>query len=229
MTPQDVIGDLAFGEPFGCLEKSEYHPWVAMVFQSMKAAAYLQAASYFPWFKLALAQLIPKSLVAGKLKHLKLTREKVLKRMNLGAERPDLIEGLLRKKDQLGMDVDKLQSNSDILIVAGSETTATLLSGVTFLLATHPEPLAKLTAEVRSTFATEEEINFTSASKLQYMLACLNEALRVYPPTPAGLPRVVPEGGATIADYYVPQGVSPPLHPPPLPPFSPFPSRSLVM
>ncbi|KAA8641482.1 uncharacterized protein ATNIH1004_001947 [Aspergillus tanneri] len=26
-TTFDVIGDLAFGEPFGCLEESRYHPW----------------------------------------------------------------------------------------------------------------------------------------------------------------------------------------------------------
>lgn len=33
----DVIGDLAFGEPFGCLENSTYHPWVALVFLGMKS------------------------------------------------------------------------------------------------------------------------------------------------------------------------------------------------
>lgn len=40
------------------------------------------------------------------------------------------------------------------------------------------------------------------------MLACLNEALRVYPPVPTGLPRVTPAGGRTILGRFVPQGVS---------------------
>lgn len=31
-TTFDVIGDLAFGEAFGCLEKSDYHPWVKAIF-----------------------------------------------------------------------------------------------------------------------------------------------------------------------------------------------------
>lgn len=35
---------------------------------------------------------------------LKLTKEKLLKRMDLGSERNDLIEGLLKKKDELNLD-----------------------------------------------------------------------------------------------------------------------------
>ena len=41
------------------------------------------------------------------LRSLKLTKEKLLKRMDLGSERNDLIEGLLRKKDDLNLDVSK--------------------------------------------------------------------------------------------------------------------------
>ena len=31
----DIIDDLAFGEPFGGLDHSEYHHWVATIFQSI--------------------------------------------------------------------------------------------------------------------------------------------------------------------------------------------------
>ncbi|KAG6353910.1 hypothetical protein INS49_005167 [Diaporthe citri] len=177
-TTFDVIGDLAFGEPFGSLQSGEYHPWIAMIFQSIKL---------------------------GTLFHLKLTNEKLLKRMDLGSERNDLIEGLLRKKDELNLDLGKLRMNASLLIIAGSETTATLLSGATYLLTTNPEALRRLTEEVRATFQTEEEIDFTSVSNLQYMLACLDEALRMYPPAPLGLPRQTPKGGATIAGHHVPE------------------------
>jgi hypothetical protein len=34
----DLIGDLGFGESFGCLESEEYHPWMAIIFNSLKAA-----------------------------------------------------------------------------------------------------------------------------------------------------------------------------------------------
>lgn len=47
-----------------------------------------------------------------------------------------------------------------------------------------------------------------SVSKLEYMLACLNEAMRMLPAIPTGLPRVVPEGGRVLNGKFVPQGVS---------------------
>lgn len=207
-TTFDIIGDLAFGEAFGCLEQSQYHPWVAMIFQSIKVGTWLQVMNFYPWAKPLLLLVVPKDLVAKRKEHLKLTKEKLLKRMDLGAERPDFLEGLLRKKDDLGMDVEKLRMTSSLIIVAGSETTATLLAGVSYLLATHPETLAKLTEEVRSSFKNEEDINFVSVSQLQYMMACLDEGLRIYPPAPLGLPRDVPKGGAKIAGHWVPEKVS---------------------
>jgi cytochrome P450 len=98
--------------------------------------------------------------------------------------------------------------NSEILIIGGSETTATLLSGVTYLLLMNPQALKKVVGEVHSTFSNEDEININSVSKLTYMLACLDETLRMYPPVPTGLPRIVPKGGASIIGKFVPEGVS---------------------
>lgn len=105
--------------------------------------------------------------------------------------------------------MEKLQANAGALIIAGSETTATLLSGVTYLLLKNPAALEKLTEEVRSTFKSEDEISINSVGHLKYMLACLDEALRIYPPTPSGLPRVVPQGGVNIVGNFVPENVSP--------------------
>lgn len=94
------------------------------------------------------------------------------------------------------------------LIIAGSETTATLLSGITYLLMKNPEAYGKLTEEVRSSFNSESDIDFVSANKLRYMLACLDEAMRMYPPAPGSFPRDVPTGGDKIGDRYVPEHVS---------------------
>lgn len=95
-----------------------------------------------------------------------------------------------------------------LLIVAGSETTATLLLGAIFALLTNPDHLQKLTEEVRSSFGHEDEITLLSVQKLSYMLACLDEALRVYPPVPTGMPRVTPPNGAVICGRHIPGNVS---------------------
>jgi cytochrome P450 len=106
------------------------------------------------------------------------------------------------------MPLQKLETNSSTLIIAGSETTATLLSGVTYLLLTSPDSLAKLTTEIRSAFSDDKEIDINSVNPLKYLQACLEEALRMYPPVPIGLPRIVPPGGGSISGHYVPENVS---------------------
>lgn len=44
----DIIGDLAFGESFGCLQAGEYHPWVALVFDNVKAVSFMTSIRQFP-------------------------------------------------------------------------------------------------------------------------------------------------------------------------------------
>ncbi|KAK8022078.1 cytochrome P450 [Apiospora rasikravindrae] len=202
----DVIGDLGFGSPFGCLESGSYHPWVRRITETIRFGGVVSAL-----MGIGCGGLVQAISRYGGMKsrdeHQKLTREKLLQRIELGAEgRPDFIEGLIRKKDELGMDLLQLQMNASLLIVAGSETTATLLSGATFLLLTNPEALDKLTNEVRSTFADDADITLSSVGSLSYMLACLNESLRRYPPVVIGLPRSVPPGGGQIAGHSVPPG-----------------------
>jgi len=92
-------------------------------------------------------------------------------------------------------------------VVAGSETTATALSGAAYHLGIHQDVQAKLAAEVRSTFASESEIDIYSVQKLPYMLAVLEETMRMYPPAPTALPRVTPAEGATICGQYLPGNV----------------------
>lgn len=207
-TTFDVIGDLAFGEPFGCLDNSDYHPWVKSIFELGRVGTFFQAASHYRGFQRLILSMIPKSAKAKRQQHLDFTRAKLLRRMELGEDRPDLIEGLLKKKDEWNLDLDKLEANASLLIIGGSETTATLLSGVTYLLLMNPSALHRLTEEVRSAFSSEKEIDLMSVGKLTYMLACLDEAMRMYPPVPVGLPRVVPEGGGMIAGNFVPEKVS---------------------
>ncbi|KAH6615956.1 cytochrome P450 [Chaetomium sp. MPI-SDFR-AT-0129] len=204
-TTFDVIGDLAFGESFGCLDNSEYHPWVKAIFEVARAGTVFQCLAHYPVVVKLLLALIPSGFKEERERHMQMTLEKLKRRMEAGKERADLVEGLLKRADEWGLTLEKLQANSAILIIGGSETTATLLSGVTYLLLTNPEALKKLTREIRGAFQSEAEIDFSSVSTLPYLLACLDEALRMYPPVPTGLPRVVPRGGANIAGNYVPE------------------------
>ncbi|RYP52152.1 hypothetical protein DL769_010718 [Monosporascus sp. CRB-8-3] len=72
----------------------------------------------------------------------------------------------------------EIAANVEALIGAGSESTATLLSGVVYLLLRNPDKLVRLTQEVRSASQSEEEITLISVQRLDFMLARLNEMFR---------------------------------------------------
>lgn len=96
----------------------------------------------------------------------------------------------------------------EVLMVAGSETTATLLSGVTYQLLKNPDVLQKLVAEIRNAFAQSHEITMVSVNNLKYQLAVLDEALRIMPPVSGALVRIVPSGeGEVVGGHFVPGGM----------------------
>jgi cytochrome P450 len=99
---------------------------------------------------------------------------------------------------------EEIVANASTFILAGSETTATLLSGATYHLLCNPEKLARLQNEVRTAFSSIGDISFISCSKLLFLQAVIEESLRVYPPVPFIMPRCTPPEGAIIADRWVP-------------------------
>jgi cytochrome P450 len=201
----DVIGDLAFGEPFDCLRDSTYHPWVSLINNSIRFITYAQALAYYPRLRSITSRLIPPSFKRAVQSHLAMTREKALRRKATKVNRNDLISNLIKPEN--GITDQELCGNSIVLITAGSETTATTLCSITWFLLQNDDVMQKLKEEVRTRFQSEEEINFTNVAQLKYMLACLNEAMRLFPPAPTGHPRIVPKGGDMIASKWVPEGV----------------------
>ncbi len=107
------------------------------------------------------------------------------------------------------MTIEEIKVTSGILIIAGSETTATLLSGLTYLLLENPETLAKAVGEVRNTFVHASDITFaTVATQMPYLNACIEEGLRLYPLVLSVLPRRTGPGGDLINGRFVPPHVS---------------------
>ncbi|KAL7806057.1 cytochrome P450 [Trichoderma gracile] len=204
-TTFDVIGDLAFGEPFGCLENSDYHPWVSLIFDRIRVGAESTALRRLPFGETLIQLLLTKRERKRFQEHFELTQQKVNKRLALPSPRPDFMEVMTKREGDQKFSLPELWDNASLLIIAGSETTATTLSGVTYFLLSHPEVLEKVKNEVRSSFTSEDQIDLISVQKLNYMLAVLQETLRMYPPVPGAIPRRAQPGGDVICGQYVPQ------------------------
>ncbi|KAH7027270.1 cytochrome P450 [Microdochium trichocladiopsis] len=208
----DLIGDLAFGKSFGNLETGKYNPWVSVIFDSVRLVPYMHVLQRHRWLGALSSLIMPKRFVDSFADHARLSRETAMQRIDSGnTEREDFMSYILRHNNDgsgKGLSEGEIAENATILITAGSETTATLLSGATFQLLANRDKYDALVREVRSTFASEDEINMVSVGHLEYLTAVLSESFRMYPPVPIGLPRVTPEGGEVVDGYYLPAKTS---------------------
>jgi cytochrome P450 len=183
----DLVGDLGFGESFDCLQHTEFHPWVSMIFNSLRAATYRASLRYYPSLDWLLKFAIPRSVMQKQMEHWKLAVDKINRRLDLPLEsgRPDLIS--LIKRDDAGVDgltLPEMQATASVIIVAGSETTVSVLSGTTNYLVKNPSKLGILTREIRDKFRKEEDITLTALKdKAPYLNAVIQEGFRLCNPT----------------------------------------------
>ncbi|CAI6258750.1 unnamed protein product [Periconia digitata] len=212
----DIIGDLSFGEPFGCLEEgegSESANWVVLVYESIKAGALEQATRRFATpgslAQRFLVWCIPSIIRERRTRHLRNSTEKTVRRMAAKTEHRDFIWYILKQREKKNeVSDDEVIMNAALFIVAGSETTATELCGLTNFLLRNPEKYTRLKSELRSACKTEADLNMDILGSLPYMNACIEEGLRIFPPVPIGLLRTVPKGGSIIDGHAVPAGTS---------------------
>ena len=204
----DIAGDLSFGESFGCLRNQQLHPWAHMVPGFLKADICLAAYDQFPLLRPFARYLIDNETITAADTHFAASGEKASQRMELGTYRSDLMTPILRYNEKgKGLTRNEIKSNASVFIVAGSDTSATVLTGTFFYLLKNPETLRKVTHEVRTAFGDEVNISAQSAGNLAYMEAVLQETHRIYPTILTGQSVVVPPGGDTVGGEYLPGGV----------------------
>lgn len=161
----DIIGDLAFGSPFGMLEAEKDEAAVLMPGDSPDKTIYVPAikvlndrgiysaslgvvppslrpiVKQLPWFKRgsrAVKNLAGISVAA------------VHKRFAEPSDRNDLLSKLQKGKDADGnpMGRSELTAEAQTQLIAGSDTTSNSSCAITYFLATHPEAQKKLQAEL---------------------------------------------------------------------------------
>ncbi|KAL3417603.1 cytochrome p450 [Phlyctema vagabunda] len=210
----DIIGDLAFGESFGALESGEYHIWMQNLFQGVKSARILKTAQFYKPLMSILQGLIKLSpaITKAREEHMKFSEVKTEKRLAAKTDRQDFMTYILRHNDERGMTHSEIISTAEILIIGGSETTSTLLTGVTYYLLKNPEIYAKVKKEVRDAFQSGDDLTLQSTARLPYLQAVLEEGLRMYPPVPLGSARLTPPEGCLINGNFIPGNASVSIH-----------------
>lgn len=130
-----------------------------------------------------------------------------LERYRAGEKLDDFFQALMEDKNGQANNLEwgEILAEVNIMMNAGSVTTAIALANVMYQLLKHPDIMARLQEEIDSVLEPEEIVApYDKVKHLPYLRACLDESLRLQPPTPQGLPRKTPPEGATIMGHYVP-------------------------
>ncbi|KAI0392174.1 benzoate 4-monooxygenase cytochrome P450 [Xylariaceae sp. FL0594] len=85
--------------------------------------------------------------------------------------------------DETAYDERELRAESNLLIIAGSDTTAVSLSGIFFYLTGNPPKCDKLVREILATFTSVDEIVYgPKLLSCTYLKACIDEGATTTPP-----------------------------------------------
>ncbi|KIJ47973.1 hypothetical protein M422DRAFT_226077 [Sphaerobolus stellatus SS14] len=73
------------------------------------------------------------------------------------------------------------------ILLAGRDTTASLITFTTYCLAMHPEVVQRLRQEILDNLGFDKAPTYDDIREMKYLKAVLNETLRLYPPVPFNL------------------------------------------
>ncbi|KAF2018040.1 benzoate 4-monooxygenase cytochrome-like protein P450 [Aaosphaeria arxii CBS 175.79] len=207
----DIMGDLVFGKAFGMLESPTNRFAVDLVGNA--AHRHLICGTHLTIHNWHLDKILFRKIAAQRGQYMQYSKSQAMERtkMGLDVDRKDFFYYLLNAKDPetgKGFSMDELWGESNLLIIAGSDTTSTAMAGTFFYLAQNPPALQRLTHEIRSTFTDVEQIaTGPTLHKCTYLRACIDESMRMTPPVAGALPRQVLPGGIDIDGHHVPAGV----------------------
>ncbi|KAH9845190.1 Cytochrome-P450 [Teratosphaeria destructans] len=208
-TTFDIMSDMLLSEPLKLLEKGDYVPYVTLIFKLLRHVTQFKTVRYFNrtlgWGLQALLLQIPAIRQLAE-KHHHFIVEQVDKR--LGRTEGSDIWAFITADTAAASSLDREErySIANEFMIAGTETSATTLSGLLYHLLCSPEWLQRLTQDLRAQFSSIEQISMAELQNNKILDAILKEGMRVYPPVPVGFPRFVPKGGIEIEGYYMPEG-----------------------
>jgi benzoate 4-monooxygenase len=230
----DIIGDLAFGYPFGMVNKGKdeietqlvpggpisYAPAVEVLNRRGEVCSTLGLLPALrPWAKrlpdpfftkgIAAVENLTGIAVAAVASRLDVTEKGMVELRN------DILARLLQAKDASGrrMERDELIAEALTQLIAGSDTISNTACGI-FYWILHGERSApgtiipRLQDELDQAIGSgAEAASYSEVKDLPFLRRCIDEAMRLHSTSAIGLPRLVADnGGVEFDSFYFPPG-----------------------
>ncbi|KAK9486642.1 cytochrome P450 [Lipomyces starkeyi] len=192
----DLVTNIIFGENFDLIRR----PWYRHIPESLARSN--ERMSVIVQFPLVLYRRLDKVLfrdsVYGRKEFLRFVHNLMTERMTRGS-----------RNDVFSVQQDEIVAESILKLVAGSDTSSTLLASMFFYLTRNPDKKHMLSEEIRTQFASREDIRLgAKLSSCRYLHACISQCLRMAPPVAAAPFREVSKCGIVVDRHFVPEGVN---------------------
>ncbi|KAI6760319.1 hypothetical protein HG530_009179 [Fusarium avenaceum] len=204
----DVIGDLALNKSFGQVTSGKEHQYVVdfnnafmLIGLQNTFAQIIPLIPYLPFKKL-------KDAYYGLERVFSYAKERVedYLKQDISKKQGSLLSGYLDPttgEPKEGYSAWSIALSGHGFIVAGSEATSITLTYVIWMLMKRPDVNNRLRLELSG---LGKSYSSTDLANLPYLDAVIRETLRVYPPAPAPMPRVVPKTGFEFEGVSYPPG-----------------------
>ncbi|PNS21412.1 Isotrichodermin C-15 hydroxylase [Sphaceloma murrayae] len=200
----DVSANVMFGDSFHMLEAGEKSDYVRAIEHSVLAAALM--TEVYPIWKVC--RYVPLQSFKDIFHTNQILLEQGRQAMMKVKATPhasnifDQIAAQAEKEDEKLTEIDAI-SEAGNLILAGTDTTANTSTYMIWAILKNAKAREALEKELDS---VEGPLTDAKLEQLPILGACIDETLRLYGAAPASEPRVVPKGGATLGEYFFPEG-----------------------
>ncbi|KAL2848581.1 cytochrome P450 [Aspergillus pseudoustus] len=202
----DVMGDLAFGQSFKMLHEAKGHWAVDLLDKQQEGAGF-----GLPCWAARALMAIPGARKAY-YTFLRFCAEQIETRIGLQGKQtnPDITHYLIDDFLTKGLkgsarqaELKQMYLDSKLIIVAGSDTTATTMAFLFYHIAREPGLLTRLREEIEG-LTGGGEFDHRKIQSAPLLNGCINETLRLHPPVPSGLYRKAPPEGVYVGEQYIP-------------------------
>ncbi|KAF2730192.1 cytochrome P450 [Polyplosphaeria fusca] len=222
----DVIGDLAFGAPFGMLKEGrdfaevrmtpDAPPTSAPAIQVLNRRGELSGTlGCLPQLK-PYAPYLPDPFFRHGATAVQNLAGIAIARVNERLAHPnptrvDLLARLMEGRDETGSPLCREELTAEALtqLIAGSDTTSNTSCALLYHCLRTPHVLPKLREELDAALPDAHTVpTYAQVRDLPYLDAVIKETMRIHSTSSLGLPRLIPPGspGITLCNTYFPPG-----------------------
>ncbi|KAI0081603.1 high nitrogen upregulated cytochrome P450 monooxygenase 2 [Panus rudis PR-1116 ss-1] len=206
----DFMGEMVFGGFTDMLLEGDKHGLWGLIEKGVLAGTVFE---YIPWITVHLQKIPAFNNSVQRMRAFGIA--KACERHKRGSEKKDLFYYLNRDHESDPEPNPQIIAEGNLAIIAGSDTTSSVLTNIIHKLLSHPDAMKKLQDEIDHYYPPHtDSLDSTHYSQMSYLEAIINEVLRLYPAVLSGSQRApIPgSGGKLVGQYYIPEGTNVRIH-----------------